>query len=145
MSVRVTESVKALEMCQSVALPSFDIYDNIYDINQNVMSLAAMSAAQTNGGTALLAPPTNGGTAPVSLVFNNHINTLIGQVTLRYLLRMVFGFILGQTVWSVELLMYDACLLFIPILWNKLLVLSNIYCGAFRRCLKKIEKPFMQC
>jgi len=72
--------VKALEVCQSIVSPSFDIYDNIYDINQNVMPSAGMSVAPTNGSTALLAPPTNGGTAPVSLAFNNHINTLIGQV-----------------------------------------------------------------
>jgi len=64
--VRVAESVKALEVCQSAA--PFDIYD----INQNVMPLAPMSPT-------LLAAPANGGTA-VSLAFNNHINTLIGQV-----------------------------------------------------------------
>ena len=63
---RVAESLKALEVCQSAA--PFDIYD----INQNVMPLAPMSPT-------LLAAPTNGGTA-VSLAFNNHINTLIGQV-----------------------------------------------------------------
>jgi len=64
--VRATESVKALEVCQSAA--PFDVYD----INQNVMPLAPMSPT-------MLAAPTNGGTA-VSLAFNNHINSLIGQV-----------------------------------------------------------------
>ena len=67
---RVVESVKALEVCQSAA--PFDVYD----VNQNVMPLAPMSPT-------MLAAPTSGGTAAVSLAFNNHINSLIGQVRLK--------------------------------------------------------------
>jgi len=66
----VAKSVKALEVCQS-ATPV-----DTYDINQNVMPLAPMSPT-------LLTAPTNGSTA-VSLAFNNHVNTLIGQVSASF-------------------------------------------------------------
>ena len=77
----VSESVKAMEVCQYSWNSGFDVFD----VNQNVMSPILTGMIPT----ATVAPASSSGAGcnVPSLAFNNQIGAVFGQVRLRLTFR----------------------------------------------------------